>query len=281
MNIMVTGAAGGYGTYALKYLKKFAPNDTIIAQIRDKEKAKALEAQGYEVRVADYGDADGMKRILKGIDRLLFVSSPVSGIQKNVVDATVANGVKYIAYTSIYDPEKSKGGLEINHKQTEGWIKSSGIPYTILRNNWYTEVNQGLIRYAAKAKALPYFSEDGMISTALKREYAEVGARVIAEGGYPEILNLAGKPYNYQELAQAISKAIGEPVEIVETSEDEAMKHMLAGGISEQWANVANFYQEYVRKGNNGEAEADPTEFEKIFGRPLTPLAKAVKEIIA
>lgn len=38
MNIMVTGAAGGYGAYALEYLKKFAPDDTIIAQVRDKKK---------------------------------------------------------------------------------------------------------------------------------------------------------------------------------------------------------------------------------------------------
>ena len=57
MNIMVTGAAGGYGTYALEYLKKYAPNDAIIAQVRDKAKAKALEKQGYEVRAADYADA--------------------------------------------------------------------------------------------------------------------------------------------------------------------------------------------------------------------------------
>ena len=53
--------------------------------------------QGYEVRVADYSDAKGMKRILTGIDRLLFVSTPVQGVQKNVVDAAAANGVKYIA----------------------------------------------------------------------------------------------------------------------------------------------------------------------------------------
>lgn len=42
------------------------------------------------------------------------------------MDAAVENGVKYIAYT--------------------------GIPYTILRDNWYTEVNQALIRYAAEKR---------------------------------------------------------------------------------------------------------------------------------
>lgn len=280
MNIMVTGAAGEYGTYALEHLKKYAPEAHIIAQVRDKRKAAVLEKQGYEVRVADYADAAGMMEIMKGVDRLLFISSPVQGVQKNVVDAAKANGVKYLAYTSIYDPDQSKFGLEINHKQTEGWIRESGIPYTILRDNWYTEVNQGMIQYAAKTKKLPHAAGDGMISTALKREYAEVGAKVITEGGYPEIINLAGKPYTYKELGEAIAEAIGEPVEITEVSQAETIQEMIAGGVEEKWAQVSAFYQDYTKKGGNGEAEADPSEFENVLGRPLTPLAEAVKEII-
>ena len=280
MNIMVTGAAGEYGAYALAYLKKYAQDATVIAQVRDRKKAELLENLGYEVRVADYSDAEGMKSILNGIDRLLFVSTPVQGVQKNVVDAAVANGVKYIAYTSIYEPQYSKGGLEINHKQTEGWIRASGIPFTILRDNWYTEVNQGLIRFAAHTKEFPLFAGEGKLSTALKREYAEVGAIVISEGGYPEILNLAGKPYTYRELAQAISETIGEHVDVIETTEQGALERMVSGGTDQKWAFVANFYQGYALKGSNGEADADPAEFEAVLGRSLTPLADAVREII-
>ena len=162
--------------------------------------------------------------------------------------------------------------MEINHKQTESWIAASGIPYTILRDNWYIEVNQGIIQYAAKEKKFPFFAGDGMISTALKREYAEAGARVIAEGGYPEIVDLAGKPYTYKELAQAISEAIGETVELIPTTEEKALKQMTSGGIEEKWAYVANFYQSYAKKGGNGEAEADSAEFEKVLGRKLTSL---------
>ena len=119
-----------------------------------------------------------------------------------------------------------------------------------------------------------------MLSTALKREYAEVGAKVISEGGHPEIINLAGKPYTYIDLAQAVSEAIEEPVEVVEATEEEALQQMIAGGISQKWAFVANFYQSYAKKGGNGEAEADPMDFEHVLGRSLTPLADAVKEVL-
>lgn len=239
-----------------------------------------MEELGYEVRVADYSDAAGMTRILRGIDRLLFVSSPMPGVQKNVVDAAAVNDVKYIAYTSIYDPQYSKGGLEINHRQTEDWIKDSCIPYTILRDNWYTEVNQGLIRFAAKTKLFPFFAGNGMLSTALKREYAEVGAKVISEGGYPEVINLAGRPYSYRDLGEAIADAVGEPVKLIETTEEDYLARMSKGGASEKWSHIAAFYQGYARKGGNGEAQADPAEFERVLGRPLTSLTEAVKEII-
>ena len=280
MNIMVTGAAGGYGTYALKYLKEFAPNDKIIAQVRDERKAEILRQQGYEVRVADYADPEGMKKILKGIDRLLFVSSPVPGIQKNVVNAAVENGVQFVAYTSIFDPHNSKFGLEINHLQTEEWIRESGIPHTILRDGWYTEVNQGLIKYAYQTKEYPYIADKGVISTALKREYAEAGARVITGNGYPEIIELTGKPYSYYELGKAIEEAAGETVNMIHTTNEDAMRRMLENGASEQWTQVSLAYQVYTIQDNIGEKEADPTDFEKVLGHPLTPLSEAIKEIV-
>lgn len=38
MNIMVTGAAGEYGSLALKHLKKLVPNENIFALVRDNKK---------------------------------------------------------------------------------------------------------------------------------------------------------------------------------------------------------------------------------------------------
>ena len=77
-----------------------------------------------------------MVKVLQGIARLLFVSVPTPGIQKNVVDASKECHVKYIVYTSINAIDTPKFGLEINHRQTEEWIKESGIPHTFLRNSW-------------------------------------------------------------------------------------------------------------------------------------------------
>ncbi len=81
----------------------------------------------------------------------------------------------------------------MNHSQTEKWIKESGIPYTILRNSWYVDLNECLLKATKKTGCFLYTTDEGVISHALRREYAEAGAKVILGENYPEILNLARK----------------------------------------------------------------------------------------
>lgn len=279
MNIMVTGANGGYGSLAIDYLQKLAPNANIYGLVRSEAKGASLKEKGIQIRIGDYADFDSMKKALSGIDRLLFVSSPIPGIQKNVVDAAVVNDVKYIAYTSIFQPEYSKFGLEINHKQTEEWIKESGIAYTILRNSWYMENNQALFEYVKKTDKFVYFATEGKLSFALRREYAEAGARVISKGDFGSIINLANTPRSYKEIANAAQVAVGHALDIETVKSNEFISELVSAGISANWANVSAAYQEYTLKGNNGEEKADKTEFEKILGHPLTNLSDAIKEL--
>lgn len=82
MKIMVTGAAGNYGSLAIDYIKQFAPDTELYGLIHDPSKASALEAKGVNVRVADYADKSSLVKAFEGIDRLLFVSVPVTDLQK-------------------------------------------------------------------------------------------------------------------------------------------------------------------------------------------------------
>ncbi|KRO00584.1 NAD(P)H-binding protein [Companilactobacillus kimchiensis] len=280
MNIMVTGANGGYGSQAIDYLQRFAPEANIYGLVRSEGKGVELKEKGINVRIGDYSDVDSMVKALKGIDRLLFVSSPIPGIQKNVVDAAKINNVQYIAYTSIFQPEHSKFGLEINHKQTEKWINESGIPHTFLRNSWYMEINQALFDYAKETQTFPYFSKNGQLSFALKREYAEAGAQVISNGNYGEIINLAGDPKTYSQLALATQTALNEKLDIKETSMNDFIHYMDQANIPTKLSMITEGYQEYTSKGNNGESQADSSEFEKVLGHPLTNLPVAIQELL-
>lgn len=72
MKIMVTGANGGYGHYAIQYLKEFAPAGTeLYGLVRDDKKAQQLMKQGITPRIGDYSNVASLVEAFKGIDRLL------------------------------------------------------------------------------------------------------------------------------------------------------------------------------------------------------------------
>lgn len=280
MNVLVTGASGGYGHYALEYLQKITKKDNLYALFRSEAKGAALKAKGINVRIGDFSDLESMKKALKGIDRLLFVSVSIPNIQKNVVDAAVFNNVKYIAYTSILDPQYSKFGLEINHSQTEQWIKDSGIAHTFLRNGWYLEIAQSLIDYAKKTKQFLYFADKGKTTFALKSEYAKIGAKVIVNGSDQEILDLARTPITYQELGLATQKALGEKLDIKKVSADEFVSKLNGAGVNQQFTMISKSYQDYTIKGNNGEDQASQSTFDELNGQPLPDLSEAIKKLL-
>lgn len=281
MNIMVTGANGGYGKLALQLLIEHAPKDVkLFALVRDESKAMAWREKGVEVRIGDYADLSSMEQALQGIDRLLFVSVSYPNIQKNVVDACKKNGVKFVAYTSIYGVEGQKGGLEINHAQTEQWIAESGIPHTFLRNNWYYEVHEELAKLIDKTGKLYHYAGDKPISGALKKDYAEVGVKVILGEVEQKIIELTGKPYTYAEFAQAIGEIYHKPIEVRQMSRNDVVNWLNEQNLTPFQYFIINTYQNITDLGNNSEERASPDEFERILGRKLPDLKTSMQAVL-
>lgn len=60
-----------------------------------------------------------------------------------MITATKAAGVGRIIYTSAPKATTSELLLAPEHKATEEFLVASGVSFTILRNNWYTETYAG------------------------------------------------------------------------------------------------------------------------------------------
>ena len=82
------------------------------------------------------------------MDALLLISSNEMGGRtaqhRNVIEGAKKAGVKRIVYTSLLHADTSPLDLATEHRQTEAEQKASGIPFTILRNGWYTKNYTGL-----------------------------------------------------------------------------------------------------------------------------------------
>jgi NAD(P)H dehydrogenase (quinone) len=141
--IAVTGATGQLGRFVIATLLKKVPASGIVAAVRNVEKARDIAALGVHIRHADYNLPLTWDIALKGVDKVLLISSSEVGQRakqhRSVIDAARRAGVKILAYTSILRADASPLGLAVEHKATEELVRASGIPFTLLRHGWYTE----------------------------------------------------------------------------------------------------------------------------------------------
>ncbi len=281
MKYLVTGATGGYGTYALGFLKELVPISDIAVLARTEEKAAPLKAAGFDVRLADYSDLTALEQAFTGIDRLLFVSGAPGNRQaehQNVVDAAKSAGISYIAYTSFPQAERATSDLAADHIYTEKAIEKSGIAYTFLRNNWYFENEMPIIAAALSTGKFVYNAPTGKVGWALKREYAEVGAKALAGVDFPEVLELSGKRLTYAELAQVLKSVSDKDFEVIIADDKTFVSHLVETGLPDF---VAELFLGFQKDIEAKDLDVESKDFEKALGHSLTDTKEALKELLA
>ena len=277
--IAVTGATGHLGRLVIAALLKKVPPSGIIAAVRNVEKAKDIAALGVHVRRADYNQPQGWDAALKGADKVLLISSSEIGQRAkqhhSVIDAAKRAGVKLLAYTSVLRADTSPLGLAAEHKETEGLIRASGIPYALLRNSWYTENYTAGIPNALALGAVYGCAGQGRISSAARIDYAEAAVVVLtAENQAGRIYELAGDTaYTLAELAAEISRQAGKKIGYVNLPEAEFKKVLVKAGLPEAVAALLSDSDTGISKGGLFD---DGHQLSKLINRPTTSLAASV-----
>lgn len=283
MNILITGATGGMGNYALEFLKKLVPQDEIFALVRNKEKASQLEEKGFNIRFGNYDDFEALSKAFKDIDRLLFISGNEVGQRqkqhKNVVEAAKANGVSYIAYTSFGNANISSSPLAEDHKYTEKLILDSDINYTFLRNNWYLENEYGLITAALKSGNFVHSGGEGKVGWALKEEYAQIAAYAVSgKYEFPNIIEIGGNLITYRQLAEELEKISGKSLEIIDTDVNTASKFLQEN--AEYPKDLADFLASAQQIIKSGSLDIEPDDLKKYIGNSLLPIQQSLNRLL-
>jgi NAD(P)H dehydrogenase (quinone) len=280
MKTGVTGATGQLGRIVIEKLKERISSDSIVALARSPQKAADL---GVEVREFDYNKTDNLANTLKGIDRLLLISANEFGERarqhKNVIAAAKRAGVKWIVYTSILRADTSTLSLAGEHLATEIALKESGIPYTILRNSWYTENYTGSVQGAVAGGALLGSAGYGKISSAVRADFAEAAVVVITGQNHEgKIYELAGdEAYTLADLAGEISRQTGKDIPYKNLSENDYAGILKTFGLPE---NIAHAIAGWDISASKGDLFDDTHQLSKLTGKPTTKLSKAVEDAL-
>lgn len=284
MKYAITGSTGKFGQTAIKTLLNKVDASEIVALARNKAKAEKLLPAGIEIRNGSYENVEDLTESLKGIDKLLFISSipgqntPRLVQHTNVVRAATEAGVKFIAYTSFPQADKAAAPLAQDHKQTEKLIKNSGIKYSFLRNNWYIQNEANYLDAGKQNQPFVYSAGDGRVGWTLEREYAEATAKVLLLTDPKNIYEFAGKSATYADLATAVQKATGNDFEVKSVTDDEYRKVLQSENLDQNIIDMMISFQDMIK--NNTLAE-DTNDLEDVLGHPLPSLEEAAKEAIS
>lgn len=180
-----------------------------------------------------------------------------------------------IVYTSILRADTSEISLAPDHKATEELIRASGLPFTVLRNSWYTENYTTQVGQYLARGAVTSATEDTPVAAATRADYAAAAAAVMTGNGHAgAVYELGGTPFTMTDLAAAITDATGTAVVHSQVSATELTAILRGVGLDE---GTAQFVAGLDVATARGDLDTSSEDLMRLLGRPSTPLADAVR----
>jgi len=169
--------------------------------------------------------------------------------------------------------------LADGHRGTEAELRLSGIPFTILRNGWYTENYTASVPAALAGGAFLGSAGNGRISSALRVDYADAAVAVLTSDGHEgKTYELAGdEAYTLSDLAAEISRQTGRTIPYNNLPEADYAAALTGLGLPEP---LAHAYASYDVGASQDALFDNGRQLSALIGRPTTPLATAVAEAL-
>jgi NAD(P)H dehydrogenase (quinone) len=280
MTIVITGATGHLGRLAVEaLLRRGVPPSQIVATGRDTGKIKDLAGRGVTVRHADFADSGSLAAAFTGAEKLLLVSATDVGERaanhRRAIDAAKTAGVSLLAYTSMSNAGSARMILAAAHRETEQYLRGSGIPHVILRNSWYLENYTGQLALFLDHGSVPGSAGQGRVSAAARADYADAAAVVLTgEGHAGTVYELGGdEAFSLPDLAAQLSAAAGREIGYADLPAPAYAQLLTSAGLPGELARVLADADLGLARG---ELFTGTGDLRRLTGRPATTLAEAI-----
>jgi len=280
MSYIVTATTGHLGRLIVDALlaRGVAP-DLIVATGRNPDKLNALTALGVKTAVLDYANPETVTAAVQPGDVLVLVSGSELGQRTlqhtQVITAATAAGVARIVYTSAPKATTSDLVLAPEHKATEEFLIASRVPFTILRNGWYTENYAGEIAKGRENGEIVASVGDGRVASASRADYADAAAVALMDDSLAgQTLELSGDvAWNFDELAATIATLVNEPVAFRNLTPEAHANLLGSFGLDAATVGFVVGLDTNIRNGLLGETSGD---LARLTGKPTTPVLEGL-----
>jgi NAD(P)H dehydrogenase (quinone) len=267
--ILITGATGKVGGAVIPLLAG-QPGVEVVAAARSPDKASRL---GVPVVLMDFDRKETLAPALEGVDRILMLTGYTVDMfkqSKAFVNEARRAGVKHIVHLGACgddDTEVAHWGWQ---QFVERYIEWAGFTFTHLRPDIYMQnllgyggaraVGDGVIRHYVGGASISWVDCD---------DVAAVAAQCLL---HPD--RHAGKTYRlasdvktYDEVAQTLTRVLGQPFSYEARPPEEFLQNVLAAGADAAYMHSA--YENYAlyAAGKTPEPGADFSIMAALMGR--------------
>jgi NAD(P)H dehydrogenase (quinone) len=278
MSIVVTGSTGHLGKLVIEQLLEKIPADQITAVARSEEKAAGFAARGVKVAIADYNAPETFDGLLSAGDRVLLISGnefDKGRVRQHtvVLDAAKAAGVALLAYTS--GPGSLTAALADDHRGTEEAILAAGVPYVLLRNDWYHENYTEQLAPVLEHGAVVQAAGEGRVASAARADYAAAAVAVLTgEGHENKTYELSGDvAWSFAEYAAELSRQTGKEIAYSPVSVEAFTGILNGAGLPAPFPEILAEVDQSIA---NGELAGTDGTLSRLTGRPTAPIADSI-----
>jgi uncharacterized protein YbjT (DUF2867 family) len=234
-SVLVTGATGTVGS---RLVGQLASRDVRVrAFVRDRRKAAALLGPNVEAVEGDLDRPETVEAALADVESLFLLppANPKQGERDAmVVDLARRMGVSHVVKLSALNAAADSPVDDLRwHRAGEVALLESGLGYTILRCNFFT---QFFLIFAPSIRAESVFRAPvttGRVSPIDAGDIAAAAAAVLVDGERHNgrTYELTGpESLSYPEVAEKLSAALGRPIGYATVSPAESERELLAAG---------------------------------------------------
>jgi len=267
LKVLVTGATGNTGSLLVPALLR--ENVDVRIFVRDAAKAKPLEDLGAEVVTGDLNKTETILPAVKNVDKIYLLTwNGETQLQQaeNVLNAAKEDGGNpHIIRHSMWGPDNSriiKQGYKI-----EEMIKSSGLPWTILKPTFYMQ-NTMMAAQTISSDGMIYWDmKDGKLGMIDVRDIADSAFSVITGEGHEGKSYILTGPVaiSFNDIAKTFSRVLDKEVKYVNVPGEASLQAMIGMGVPE-W--IAKGYVELSEGFSENFANSTTKNIEILTGHP-------------
>ena len=278
MTILVTGSTGAIGSRVVALLVAAGANVRALA--RTPEKATL---PGAKIVKGDFDQPETLVRALDGVTSVFLVTPPHPddfAMVERFLDAAVKSPAKprIVRLSAIKATEGGRSESLRGHGRADRAILESGLPYAILRPNYFMRNFFSSAESIQSNGRLINSMGDGRVGFIDTRDIADVATAVLLYRGWDRgIYDLTGPAsMSLHDVARELSTALGRKVTCMAVTPEQTREAVLQQGAGEWFAGIIADYSVAYAKGWG---DFTTSFVEKITGHAPRSVADFTREV--